>query len=239
MQKQPTEDLYGTLGVDKKATKKELKKAYRYLAKTYHPDKVNQNPNLSDDQKNEMMNRMSNISMSYNILSDKKARKLYDKTGKVEDLMTFDAEVDNYLTGTISGILTNKFITVKNLIRVAEKIFGDDIAKISGQIIEGKTFGKNLSEILLKKCEPLKNDSKKRKKLKIKMEYIINAQIEVLKHQVEDLEHEKKVSETAFKNLEDFMDDNDERMNMSGSSARTTLSRNQGSATFNNSTGWK
>ncbi|MHB8922847.1 MAG: DnaJ domain-containing protein, partial [Thermoleophilia bacterium] len=63
-------DLYKILGVDRQATKAEIKKAYRRLARKYHPDA---NP---DNQQAE--SRFKEISQAYDVLSDERKRKEYD-----------------------------------------------------------------------------------------------------------------------------------------------------------------
>ncbi len=64
------EDLYEALGVTRDASAEEIKKAYRKLARKYHPD---QNP---DDPKAE--DRFKKISHAYDVLSDPEKRKQYD-----------------------------------------------------------------------------------------------------------------------------------------------------------------
>ena len=64
-------DYYATLGVDKKASPEEIKKAYRKLARDHHPDR---NP---DDAKAEA--RFKEISQAYDVLSDADKRKQYDR----------------------------------------------------------------------------------------------------------------------------------------------------------------
>ena len=64
------EDYYKTLGVDKKASAEEIKKAYRKLARQYHPDR---NP---DDKQAEA--RFKEISHAYDVLSDPEKRGQYD-----------------------------------------------------------------------------------------------------------------------------------------------------------------
>ncbi|MDQ6812073.1 MAG: molecular chaperone DnaJ [Actinomycetota bacterium] len=63
-------DYYKALGVDKKATPEEIKKAYRKLARTYHPDR---NP---DDKRAE--EGFKEISQAHDVLGDPEKRKQYD-----------------------------------------------------------------------------------------------------------------------------------------------------------------
>ena len=65
------QDHYKVLGVDKKATPDEIKKAYRKLARQYHPDK---NPG---DAKAEA--RFKEISLAHDVLGDAEKRKEYDR----------------------------------------------------------------------------------------------------------------------------------------------------------------
>lgn len=66
-------DLYKVLGVDRKASQDEVKKAYRKLAREYHPDR---NP---DDARAE--ERFKEISAAYDVLGDADKRKEYDRGG--------------------------------------------------------------------------------------------------------------------------------------------------------------
>ena len=65
-------DYYQILGLDKKATKEEVKKAFRKLAHQYHPDKK------SGDE-----NKFKEVNEAYTILSNDKKRAEYDAYGRV------------------------------------------------------------------------------------------------------------------------------------------------------------
>ena len=65
-------DYYKILGVSATATEEEIKKAYRELAKKWHPDKNNGN-------ETEMF---KNITEAYNILSDERKKEEYDNEFK-------------------------------------------------------------------------------------------------------------------------------------------------------------
>jgi len=68
--RQKTKDCYKILGVDKKATSEEIKKAYREKALKYHPDRHSGNK--------EYENKIKEINEAYGILSDKSKRQAYD-----------------------------------------------------------------------------------------------------------------------------------------------------------------
>lgn len=73
-QQQPDKDLYKVLGVEPTADQREIRKAYRQLSKTYHPDKYRG----TDLDENQVMEKMQELNEAYEILSNDDKRKDYD-----------------------------------------------------------------------------------------------------------------------------------------------------------------
>jgi len=68
-------DYYEILGVDKNASQEDIKKAYRNLAKKYHPD-VSTEPNAEE--------KFKDVQKAYDCLSDEQKRRNYDQFGTEE-----------------------------------------------------------------------------------------------------------------------------------------------------------
>ena len=82
-------DYYEVLGVDKNADDAAIKKAYRVLAKKYHPD---MNPGDKEAEQ-----KFKEASEAYAVLSDPEKRRQYDQYGH--------AAFDGYAQGTLSHTL--------------------------------------------------------------------------------------------------------------------------------------
>lgn len=116
-------DLYKIIGVDKNATKNEIRKAYRKKATQVHPDKGG-----DEDQ-------FKNLTLAHSILTDANKRTQYDQTGTystkpnnleqkaLQELFTlFKIEIENAATcNNISEDIIDKIKTyIKNGIKKAD-----------------------------------------------------------------------------------------------------------------------
>jgi molecular chaperone DnaJ len=72
-----TKDYYGTLGVKKSASTEDIRKAFRKLARKYHPD-VNPGDKSAEE-------KFKTLSEANDVLSDPKKRKIYDQLGFYSD----------------------------------------------------------------------------------------------------------------------------------------------------------
>ena len=98
-------DCYEILGVAKDADESTIKKAYRKLAKKYHPDTNAGNPQAEE--------KFKEINESYAIIGDPEKRKLYDKYGYMAFQEGFDPkkaeEYEKYGGGMGNGNGTYEF----------------------------------------------------------------------------------------------------------------------------------
>ena len=93
-------DYYKVLGVERNATQDDIKKAYRKMARKYHPDLNKDDPNAKD--------KFQEINEANEVLSDPEKRKKYDDTGNMPTNSRLNVkhtrerrkEADSPLTGT-------------------------------------------------------------------------------------------------------------------------------------------
>ena len=85
-------DYYSILGIKKDAKADEIKKSYRRLARKYHPD-VNPNDKSAEE-------KFKEVQEAYDVLSDEKKRKVFDRFGYYNDNLDPDSP---FSTGASSG----------------------------------------------------------------------------------------------------------------------------------------
>jgi DnaJ-class molecular chaperone len=179
-------NLYKILGVDKKSSIEEIKKAYRKLALIHHPDKNN----------GEESQEFIDIVTAYTILKDKKKRKKYDKTGEF-DTQVFDKRKSalNFLATIFMNIvrdpnydpLTKDVFKIMNIcidqemqrMRVKEQKVSEWIKKF--ELIEGRIKGK----------DSLFND-------------VLNTELRQQNKLKDDVNHEIEIMAEARKILKDY-----------------------------------
>jgi len=91
-------DYYNILGIKKEAKADEIKKAYRRLARKYHPD-VNPNDKAAEE-------KFKEVQEAYDVLSDEKKRKVFDRFGYYADNLDINS---SYGTGASSGSGASNF----------------------------------------------------------------------------------------------------------------------------------
>ncbi|XP_075489927.1 uncharacterized protein LOC142528704 [Primulina tabacum] len=124
-------DYYSTLGVPKSASSKDIKAAYRKLARQYHPD-VNKESGATE--------KFKEISAAYEVLSDDKKRVMYDQYG--------EAGMKSAMGGAGGYTATNPF-------DLFEAFFGSSMGGFSG--MDGTGFGAT-SRSTVAKGEDLRYD---------------------------------------------------------------------------------
>lgn len=87
-------DYYELLGVDRQASGEEIQRAYRRLARRYHPD-VNKDPGAEE--------RFKDVSEAYDVLSDPDARARYDAFGHDFRRVPPDVDPDSWARAQAAG----------------------------------------------------------------------------------------------------------------------------------------
>ncbi len=118
-------DYYSILGVSREATKEEIKRAFRKLARKYHPD-INKSP--------EAQEKFKEINEAYQVLSDDERRREYDRIlrngdeGKFKDFLEY---IQEFIGNIVKGERTRRpkkgrNIKLKLCLTLEEAAFGTE-----------------------------------------------------------------------------------------------------------------
>ncbi|KAF7294946.1 Galactose oxidase [Mycena indigotica] len=122
---QESVDLYEVLGLTIEATTDAIKKAYRKLALTCHPDKQ---AAASDEQKAKSATRFQQVGFAYAVLGDDKRRERYDKTGRTDegfDLGAGDDGWEAYFEDLFDRVTRDKLDEMKKEYQGSEEELAD------------------------------------------------------------------------------------------------------------------
>lgn len=178
-------DLYKILKINKKASKKDVKKAYRNSSKIHHPDKGGK---IED---------FNLISKAYQILMNDDKRKRYDDGESIDDILYASNNK------SLSIIATMFCVVIENLDPNNENIIERMKSQISLNTIPIRTKIDKLN-VEKKRCESFLKKLKHKDKNNNIMNYIANGQIKIKKDQIDLLKKEQSDFEKAEELLEDF-----------------------------------
>lgn len=185
--------LYDDLGLNKNASKEDIKKAYKDKAKKYHPDKG------GDKDKFAM------ILKAYDVLKDDEKRSYYDEYGQEQPKINIkEQKAITIITQIIEGILDTDERDI---------IYTDIIGIAKTFLSEKRNTFKKMNEKLnfdLKQLEKLKKIFTKRLKHKKKVTQtnlflsVIDNKIRLLEKNKKDVEFELEILKIASKMINDF-----------------------------------
>lgn len=109
-------ELYFTLGLPRDASQEDITKAYRKLAKRFHPDR-----NVGDD---DAKVHFAAVDHAYRVLSDQQRREKYDRTGQADDIRP-----DNTFAEIMSVISPLMFVVLKEIVKQGGEVKEEDVVK--------------------------------------------------------------------------------------------------------------
>lgn len=116
-----TKNPYEVLGVEQKATKKQIKKAYHAKAKLFHPDKI------TPEAAVQLKEVITDINEAKEILLDNEKRRLFDELGIVETEAKAETIKKQTMIGLINTVLQMKGITPGNFVLNLKKLLNKEI----------------------------------------------------------------------------------------------------------------
>ena len=130
-------DYYEVLGVNKNATDDELKKAYRKLAKKYHPDANPDNPKEAEA-------KFKEVNEAYEVLSDSQKRRMYDQFGTADPSQGFGGGQGPFGNGGYYSYTSSGFDDFGDLGDIFSSFFGGGFGGRSSRPNNGPEKGADL-----------------------------------------------------------------------------------------------
>lgn len=140
-------DLYETLEVERTATPTEIKKAFRYLSKKYHPDTC-----VNAAGKKEREDVQVKLNQAYSILSDPKKRAFYDEHGVSTTEQQTGTKASSLVMEIFMNILSQDF-DKETLFIVAHSKLDSMVENIKAQQTQGEERIDFLSTVLAQKVK--------------------------------------------------------------------------------------
>lgn len=166
-------NLYELLGINKKSTKQEIKKAYKKASSKTHPDK--------GGDKDEFFQ----VKLAYDVLSNPVRKEKYDNTGDTTDNNKNVDSVESQLTSLFNSIIDQENFN-GNIIDTAKKTVGDVITNLRN----GLEVTKNKLAKLEKNADRIKYKGDENI-----FTILMIGKINLLKNQIIELESKNKLLE--------------------------------------------
>ena len=185
-------NLYIILGIDTKATSKEIREAWIILSKENHPDKGGD------------VNKMTEINLAYEILSNKNKRERYDRTGNL-NITPFTVQFQELMNGLLDSLIDSIEPTKLN---VVEEFIAQIKHQREGAIKQKRVYDKRVTKTntILTRLKKSGDGS---------LEFVLNAQLHNCYMVLGNLEDKIEFLEKAQEVLEKYGYDIDEQQQQS------------------------
>lgn len=141
------DDLYAELGVARNATLADIRKAYRKLVKTTHPD-AGGDPEA-----------FRRLTLAHDVLSDPERRKRYDDTGEFDNAVdNTDAQAIGVIDSLLNRIVQDESASSRDIIAWMRSRIEDDVAEANRYIADTSGHEKRLIALAKRITKRPKND---------------------------------------------------------------------------------